>query len=576
VILLRPEDRAHTTEDPTVGAHVDTLDSACGDRHEAHAQGSAADARPLRLLIGPRGFALGLVACSAWVWIFGLTHIDTLPPHEDEVLVLFVGRQSFGNLLDTVLQQRGGAPLHFLFAWCLVHLGGHLYGLRVLSIFFAATAMPAVGLLARRLTDRTVGLATAMLVSSTWVLLFNTLFGRMYSLFLLTSTLSCLALLRALDNGSRARFAVWGLAVLAMLASHPYGVLLLAAQTLYAFTRRGHRRMTVMTLGAVALLGVPLWRADLVLRSRYQVGVGGGGQRLGDLGTLLGYLRMTASDFSTGATAVSRVVLVLAAIGCCFLALRNRRTVLLLAAVVVVPVAFLLTLDVSNRASPETRHLIFVLPFFSLAVAQGLLVVLRAVPRLPLLLAGGALIVGAYSFVAWADHRTPTLFKGESAERRNAADQAGDWLAATSRPTDILMGYEPVFLRAWTHDESFSELVVPRADPVLAAGALESFSKPLGRAIWVFDAKNVLLGSRQLYATLPLPDLPNGYGLRKFGPYLVIRTRRPVVSIAGYLTATRVVTTTERTFGVVNADIELHTIEVAENRVPPETLRART
>jgi MFS family permease len=515
-----------------------------------------------RLRIGRRTFAAGLGACAVWVLIFGITHLDTLPPHEDEVLALFVGRKSFTGMLDTVLDQRGGAPLHFLLAWILVHLGGHLVWLRVLSTCFAAAAVVVGGLLAARLTDRTVGLATALLLGSAWVLLFNAVFGRMYSLFLLTSVLSCLAMLKALETKSRRWFVLWGLASLACVASHPYGVLLLAAEAAYALCRRGRRRPVAVTLVAVAVLGAPFWHADLVLRSRYSVGLGGGG-RLGSLDALRNYLRLTLGDFSTGRNGLFTLVLLLAAAGSVVLVLRYRRAALLVGLVAAVPLVFLLLIEAGNRTSPESRHLIFVLPFFALCTALGLVSVLRLVPRLPLLVVGAATVGLMVANVSWAEHRTPFLFTKETAARRTARASAGTWLARTGAPSDVLMGYEPVFERAWVMESTFSQRVVPRADPDLAADALRSFAKPLGRAIWVFDADNVLLGTAPSYRTLPRPRLPAGYESRTFGPYLVVRTTRATTTIAQYLSATRLVTEVVRRLGVVNADIELHTIEVA-------------
>src|SRR2546421_1463663 len=77
------------------------------------------------------------------------------PPHEDEALALFVGRGSLGHVLHTVVGQRGGAPLHFLFAWMVVHLGGGLTALRVVSLLFAVASVPLIALLGARLADRT-------------------------------------------------------------------------------------------------------------------------------------------------------------------------------------------------------------------------------------------------------------------------------------------------------------------------------------------------------------------------------------------------------------------------------------
>src|SRR5207302_3194148 len=160
------------------------------------------------------------------------------PPHEDEALALFVGRGSFGHVLHTVLAERGGAPLHFVFAWFVVHLGGGLTALRVVSLLFAVASVPLIALLGARLADRTVGVVAAALAAGSWVFLFHGVFGRMYSLFLFTSLLSFLALLAALDNGRPSRFALWGLSLILVLGSHPYAVLVVAAEALFVLLRR--------------------------------------------------------------------------------------------------------------------------------------------------------------------------------------------------------------------------------------------------------------------------------------------------------------------------------------------------
>src|SRR5881392_1941543 len=122
---------------------------------------------------------LTAVVAGVLGWLVGLW-----PPHEDEALALFVGRGSLGEVLHTVIAERGGAPLHFLLAWAVVHLGGGLTALRVVSLVFAVASVPLMALLGTRLADRVVGLVAALLAAGTWVLLFHGIFGRMYSLFL--------------------------------------------------------------------------------------------------------------------------------------------------------------------------------------------------------------------------------------------------------------------------------------------------------------------------------------------------------------------------------------------------------
>src|SRR5204863_9869896 len=104
-------------------------------------------------------------------------------------------RSSLPHLLHTVLDQRGGAPLHFVLAWIVAHTGGGLTGLRLVSAVLAIASVPVVAALTSRLAGRAVGLGATALVSGSWVLLFHGIYGRMYSLFLFTSALSYLALL---------------------------------------------------------------------------------------------------------------------------------------------------------------------------------------------------------------------------------------------------------------------------------------------------------------------------------------------------------------------------------------------
>src|SRR5207244_10779887 len=111
------------------------------------------------------------------------------PPHEDEALALFIGRGSLGHVLHTVVAERGGAPLHFVLAWLIVHAGGGLIALRAVSLVFAVASVPLIALLGARLACRSAGLVAALLASGRWVLLFHGIYGRLYSLFLFTTLL---------------------------------------------------------------------------------------------------------------------------------------------------------------------------------------------------------------------------------------------------------------------------------------------------------------------------------------------------------------------------------------------------
>jgi uncharacterized membrane protein len=219
---------------------------------------------------------VGVGALTAAVAAFLFARLTVWPPHEDETLALFTSRGSVGELIRTVLGERGGAPLHFLFAWVIAHTGGGLVELRLVSTLFAIASVPLIAMLVARLTDRVVALVATAIVAPSWMLLFHGIYGRMYSIFLFTATLSYLALLSALERRDRRGWMLWGLAILACIATHPYGALVLASQGLYVlYTRR--LRDAVPAFAVVTVLAIPFWRSDTVLASRFDVGVGGGG-----------------------------------------------------------------------------------------------------------------------------------------------------------------------------------------------------------------------------------------------------------------------------------------------------------
>ena len=120
----------------------------------------------------------------------------------------------------------------------------------------------------------------------------------MYSLFLFTSALSYLALLRAVERGGRKAWALWALAILATVATHPYGALVLASQGVFvAVAHRERLRAALWAFGAVAVLGIPFWLTDLVLAGRFDAGVGGGGSGRLDV---VSYVWHAAGDFTAG------------------------------------------------------------------------------------------------------------------------------------------------------------------------------------------------------------------------------------------------------------------------------------
>jgi hypothetical protein len=500
----------------------------------------------------------GLTAIAA---TFFFARLTVWPPHEDETLALFTSRGSVGELIRTVLGERGGAPLHFLFAWVIAHTGGGLVELRLVSTLFAIASVPLMAMLVARLTDRVVALvATAMIVPS-WMLLFHGIYGRMYSIFLFTATLSYLALFAALERRDRRGWLLWGLAILACIATHPYGALVLASQGLYVLYAR-RLREGVPVFAIVGVLAIPFWRSDTVLANRFDVGVGGGGTKLGSPFSILKYLSRVAGDFTVGWTPARVVVLLVAGLGMVMLVRRDRSRAALVGCVLVTPFLFFaITRIGSGIASPESRHLIFILPFFAALLALPLVRLARS--RVGLVLAGAAVLALGTGEVAWGLHNTRSLYVGEPQIRADGRAAASTWLASTSKPNDILFGYDPLFLGAWEQNRSFSHTVVPRADTQLALHVLYRARKPLGRGVWVLDASDNNNFTVRLHIPLRYPKPASKFEARVFGPFLVLRSRKPTGTIREFLLQTQAVQLLGQSLYLGDSDINLLTVERA-------------
>jgi hypothetical protein len=518
--------------------------------------------RPSPVELLDRGYGAIVAGCVAAVGAFLALRLMAWPPHEDETLALYVGGGSFGDLVDIVLGERGGAPLHYVFAWLVAHLGGGLGGLRLVSAAFALGSLPLAAELVRRLTDRaTAALATAF-VASSWVLLFHAVYARMYAIFLFTSLLSLLALLAAVRDGGLRRWVLWAVAILLCVATHPYGALVLASQGVYVLLVRERLREAIPAGVAVLVLGIPFWLADFVLADRFDVGVGGGGEKLGGPLAVAEYLGDVASDFSAGPV-VLPAVLVLVGLGAVTLWRERRRAVLLAIALVGTPTLAFMAARLGAATAPETRHLIFALPVFGMLLAAGVLRLARthesaAAACAVLLVAGAAM---------WSWQKTPLLFLGASDAQTQGREAAAAWLLEESAPNDVLLGYEPVFLEAWERDDDFSRTVLPRADAKLAAKTLEDAPRPLGRAIWVFDAADTTNADKEQEIVRRLPRPPSAYEARAFGPYLVVRTREPVRTPERYVELAAAAMVAGLTLEIGDADVNLSTVNAVAERL---------
>ena len=343
-----------------------------------------------------------MAACTAAVAAFLIARLTAWPPHEDETLALFVGGRPLGEVLDTVLEERRRRALSVR-----RHgrpLGGGLTALRIVSAVFAVASIPLIAALASRLADRATALAATVVASAGWVLLFHGVYGRMYSLFLFTSALSYLALLWALDHGRVAVRALGPRRDRVRGESSGHGALVLASQGIYVLAARKRLAAAFAAFAVVAWSGSrsgwPTFAWPTGSTSASPVP----GTKLGAPLPVLEYLTEVAGDFSIGWWPLRAAILVLFLAGCvacsgadvaaalrsCSAPWQRRRS-------------RCCSRDSGSSASPESRHLIFVLPFFATAIGAAVVAAARRWGPSIAVFALLAIVVGE---VAWAYDKT--------------------------------------------------------------------------------------------------------------------------------------------------------------------------
>jgi hypothetical protein len=435
---------------------------------------------------------LALAGLMAFLFARLWPDIGAKPLHEDEAVAGLISARPLGDLLHTVVLDRGGAPLHFLLAHVALAIDTTPESLRWLSLVFALATVPLCYDLTRRLAGRFAGLIAAALAATSQLLLVYGTFGRMYSLFAFASALAADLFVRALERPQRREVLAAAAAALLPLAVHPFGAFLFFAEAAVAlWIWRGRSLRAALPVLAVALLALPLLLADLRLSDRYAPEAG---QDL-DSGTSAGAATLHALGGAAGGRGVVLAVFVLLAAAGIFAVARRRPAVAAFAVltIAVAPVALAVAGAVGiagDRLGP--RHLIFMLPIWIALVATGATQVGALLPAKPRVAALAAIVAAAVlAPSAVSEPRTiPT-----GAERALGAPAA--WLATQLGPGDVLYPYSPVFLAA-----------LPVAKE---ARAYSREPVALARAVKRTGA------TRTVFISIPLRGPVNGDALRRAG-----------------------------------------------------------
>jgi hypothetical protein len=89
--------------------------------------------------------------------------------------------------------------------------------------------------------------------------------------------------------------------------------------------------------------------------------------------------------------------------------------------------------------------------------------------------------------------------------------------------------------------------------------------QPLGRGVWVFDASDTTNVRERPTIRYALPSPQSAFEARAYGPYLVIRSRRPLGTRRHYVTVSEEVMQLGRRLAIGDADINLRALRGAES-----------
>jgi mannosyltransferase len=173
--------------------------------------------------------ALAAITVAAAVIRFAVIGIPSYWPDEGYTILDING--SLGHVLDTIRRTESTPPLYFVLAWGWAKpFGTSEEGLRSLSALCGVLTVPVVAATAARLAGRRAGLIAAAMVAANPFLIWFAQEARAYALLVLLAAIGFHLFVKLLDRPQRGTLVWWAVASALVLATHYYGVLIVAAE----------------------------------------------------------------------------------------------------------------------------------------------------------------------------------------------------------------------------------------------------------------------------------------------------------------------------------------------------------
>lgn len=199
----------------------------------------------------------GLTALGA---VLRFTRIGHQSFWYDESFTVLLVHHSPSQMLGLLPQTELTPPLYYLLAWPWARIFGYgEAGLRSLSALAGVATIPAIYGAAAKLSSKRSGLIAAAIASCNPLLIWYSQEARSYALAVLFATLSLLAFAYArAPQPTTRRFVAWALAASLTLATHYYGVLVVAPEAVWLLWLHRRDRRIYLAVAAVVAFGLAL------------------------------------------------------------------------------------------------------------------------------------------------------------------------------------------------------------------------------------------------------------------------------------------------------------------------------
>jgi len=160
-------------------------------------------------------------------------------------------------------------PLYFVVAWLSEQLfGTSAQSLRLISLVSGLATIPLTYLLGRWTVGLRAGLVAATIVALCPFLVFYSSQARPYGLLVVLCLLSTLALLKAIETGSRAWWVAYAAASCGAMYTHFTSVFLLIVQFGWAFVSHARSRRGLVAANVATAIGFFPWLPNLIDTAR--------------------------------------------------------------------------------------------------------------------------------------------------------------------------------------------------------------------------------------------------------------------------------------------------------------------